>query len=111
MVGPTTDLWHIAAENGHFVIHICRYEDRQTADVFAGLSPSPGGVFAGMAVTESQWGPVLTDLPDRAYCSFVSRDEVGWSGVVVGTIDQVEVSDLDDPMVHFRSGYRRLDTR
>jgi len=110
VVGPTTDLWSVAARSGRFVIHICRYEDRQLADVFAGLSPSPGGVFAGMAVTESQWGPVLTDLPDRAYCRFETRDEVGWSGVVVGLIEQVEVSDLEDPMVHFRSGYRRLGT-
>jgi flavin reductase (DIM6/NTAB) family NADH-FMN oxidoreductase RutF len=111
VVGPTTDLWDIAAESGHFVIHICRYEDRQMAEVFAGLSPSPGGLFAGMAVQESQWGPVLTDLPDRAFCRFETRDEVGWSGVLVGLIDRVEVSDLDDPMVHFRSGYRRLDNR
>jgi len=111
VVGPTTDLWDIAADSGHFVIHICRYQDHQMVDVFAGLSPSPGGTFAGMPVTDTQWGPVLTDLPDRAYCRFESRVEVGWSGLVVGLIEQVEVSDLFDPMVHFRSGYRRLETR
>jgi len=108
VVGPTTDLWDVAADSGRFVIHICRYQDHQMADVFAGLSPSPGGTFAGMAVTDSQWGPVLTDLPDRAYCRFESRVEVGWSGLVVGQIEQVEVSNLEDPMVHFRSRYRRL---
>lgn len=111
VVGPTTDLWDIAADSGHFVIHICRYQDHQMVDVFAGLSPSPGGTFAGIPVTDTQWGPVLTDLPDRAYCRFESRVEVGWSGLVVGLIEQVEVSDLSDPMVHFRSGYRRLETR
>ena len=30
VVGPTTDLWDVAADSGHFVIHICRYEDHQT---------------------------------------------------------------------------------
>ncbi len=108
VVGPTTDLWESAAETGRFVIHICRSEDRQIADVFAGLWPSPGGSFAGVAVTQSEWGPVLTDLPDRAYCSLESEAEVGWSGLLIGRIDKVEVSDLQDPIVHFRSGYRRL---
>lgn len=108
VVGPTTDLWAIAAESGRFVVHVCRYEDRHLADVFAGLWPSPGGLFATVATTQSEWGPVLTDLPDRAYCSFESRDEVGWSGLLVGLIEQVEVSDLEDPMVHYRSEYRRL---
>ena len=108
VVGPTTDLWGLAKETGRFVIHICRYEDRQLADVFAGLWPSPGGLFATVQTTQSEWGPLLTALPDRAYCTFETADEVGFSGLVIGRIDQVEVSDLQDPMVHYRSGYRRL---
>jgi flavin reductase (DIM6/NTAB) family NADH-FMN oxidoreductase RutF len=108
VVSPATDLWSVASKTGRFVIHVCRYDDRHLADVFAGLWPSPGGLFATVDATESKWGPVLTDLPDRAYCSFVSGDEVGWSGLIVGSIDEVEVSDLKDPMVHYRSGYRRL---
>ena len=108
VVGPSSYLWDVAADSGHFIIHICRYEDRRMADVFARLWPSPGGPFAGVPVSQSQWGPVLTDLPDRAYCRFESREEVGWSGVVVGVIDHVEVSDLQDPMVHFRSGYHQI---
>lgn len=108
VVGPTTDLWSAAAETGRFVIHICRSEDRHMADVFAGLWPAPGGLFAAVPSTQSEWGPVLTDLPDRAYCSFESRAEVGWSGLVVGRVDQVEVSALEDPIIHYRSGYRRL---
>jgi flavin reductase (DIM6/NTAB) family NADH-FMN oxidoreductase RutF len=108
VVGPTTDLWSLAADTGRFVIHVCRYDDRSLADVFAGIWPSPGGLFTGVDTTDSEWGPVLDHLPDRAYCSFVSRDEVGWSGLIVGEIDEVEVSGLVDPLVHFRSGYRRL---
>jgi flavin reductase (DIM6/NTAB) family NADH-FMN oxidoreductase RutF len=72
------------------------------------LSPSPGGLFATVEATPSDWGPVLTDLGDRLYCSFESREEMGWSGIVIGRIDEIEVSDLDDPLIHFRSGYRRL---
>lgn len=108
VVGPTTDLWSVAEETGRFIIHICRYEHRRLADVFAGLWPSPGGIFATVDTEQTDWGPVLTSLPDRAYCSYESRSEVGWSGLIVGRIDRVEVSDLEDPMVHYRSGYRRL---
>lgn len=111
VVGPTTDLWSLAEESGRFVIHICRSQDRHLADLFAGLLPSPGGLFATVETNQSEWGPVLADVPDRAYCSFESASEVGWSGLVVGRIDGMEVSDLTDPMVHFRSAYRRLMAR
>ena len=66
VVGPTTDLWAVASATGRFVIHICRYDDRHLADVFAGLWPAPGGPFATTGSSQSDWGPVLDDLPDRA---------------------------------------------
>jgi flavin reductase (DIM6/NTAB) family NADH-FMN oxidoreductase RutF len=108
LVGPSTDLWSVAAESGHFVVHVCAFAHHQLADMFAGLSPSPGGLFTTVEATPSDWGPVLTDLGDRLYCSFVSKEEIGWSGIVIGRIDEIEVSDLDDPLIHFRSSYRRL---
>jgi len=108
LVGPTTDLWTVAAESGRFIVHVCSYQHHRLADVFAGLSPSPGGLFATAEFSRSDWGPALAELPDRLYCSFESRDEIGWSGLVVGRIDQVEVTDLIDPLIHFRSGYHRL---
>lgn len=108
VVGPTTDLWDVAADSGRFVIHICRQDDARLADAFAGLAPAPGGMFTNLTVEQTEWGPVLTDLGDRAYCSFVSAEEAGWSGLVSGRIDRVEVSDLVQPMIHFRSAYRHL---
>ncbi len=108
LAAPTTDLWSLAAETGRFIVHICRFEHHRLADVFAGLSPSPGGLFATVEATGSEWGPMLDDLPDRLYCTFVSREETGWSGLIVGTVDEVEVSNFTDPLIHFRSAYRRL---
>jgi flavin reductase (DIM6/NTAB) family NADH-FMN oxidoreductase RutF len=108
VVGPTTDLWATAAETERFIIHVCRHDDIRLADVFAGLAPAPGGMFTNVSTEQTAWGPVLSDLPDRAYCSFRSAEEAGWSGLMVGSIDQVEISDLTDPMVHYRSVYRRL---
>jgi flavin reductase (DIM6/NTAB) family NADH-FMN oxidoreductase RutF len=108
LAGPATDLWSLAAETGRFIVHICRFDHHRLAEVFAGLSPSPGGLFATVATNGSEWGPELDDLPDRLYCTFVSREEAGWSGLIVGTVDKVEVSNLTDPLIHFRSSYRRL---
>jgi 3-hydroxy-9,10-secoandrosta-1,3,5(10)-triene-9,17-dione monooxygenase reductase component len=109
VVGPTSDLWSSIGETGRFVIHICRANDRHLAEVFAGLRPSPGGPFAGLAVDESEHGPVIGELAERAYCSLENRAEQGWSGVVEGVIDRVESADLSGPLVYFRGGYRALD--
>ncbi|HEX6300932.1 MAG TPA: flavin reductase family protein [Acidimicrobiia bacterium] len=106
VIGPTTDLWNTAAETGRFVVHVCDERHRHVAEVFAGLRPSPGGIFAGLSVRESEWGPTIDDLTDRAYCSFESRREVGYSGLITGRIDQVEVGDLTNPLAYFRGAYR-----
>lgn len=108
VVTPSSDLWDVVAETSGFVIHVCRQEHRDLADIFAGIRPSPGGFFAGSQVTESPWGPVLTSLEDRAFCSYVGREEVGYSGLVYGRIDQVEISGTTDPLVYFRGRYRDL---
>lgn len=108
VVGPTSDLWDAIDETGRFVVHVCRERHTAMADVFAGLRPNPGGVFAGSETTESDWGPVLDELTDRAYCSLTSKEEIGWSGVVRGSIDQIEVTSLTDPLAYFRGKYRSL---
>lgn len=108
VVGPTSDLWDIAAETGKFTIHICHEEDRELAQVFAGLRPNPGGIFAGLDITESDYGPLIDHLPNRAHCRLVGRDEAGWSGIVTGEVDRIEAANITDPLVYFRGGYRSL---
>jgi flavin reductase (DIM6/NTAB) family NADH-FMN oxidoreductase RutF len=108
VVGPTTDLWDVVADMGRFVVHVCGERHRSLAEVFAGLRPSPGGIFTDLSVTDSEWGPVIDDLPDRAYCSLSSRLEVGFSGVVTARIDHVEVADLTNPLAYFRGQYHTL---
>jgi 3-hydroxy-9,10-secoandrosta-1,3,5(10)-triene-9,17-dione monooxygenase reductase component len=109
VIGPTTDLWETVVETGRFVVHVCDERRRHLAEVFAGLRPSPGGIFASLPVRQSEWGPTIDGLTDRAYCSFESRREVGYSGLVIGRIDRVEVGDLTDPLAYFRGRYRTLD--
>jgi len=108
VVGSTTDLWDVAEQTGAFVIHVLEEGDRHLAEVFAGLRPSPGGPFAGLDLTQSRHGPVIERLADRAYCRFLDRYEVGYSGILTGEIESVEASGLIDPLVYFRGSYRSL---
>ncbi|MCZ6663022.1 MAG: flavin reductase family protein [Actinobacteria bacterium] len=111
IVGPNTDLWDVAAETERFVVHVCGVDDTSLAEVFAGLRPSPGGLFATTSTTPSKWGPVVDEIPDRLFCSLESRVESGNSGVLAGFVDGVELSDIENPHVHFRGTYRSLTSR
>lgn len=108
VIGPLTDLWEALTDTSRCVIHVADGRHTALAGVFAGLRPSPGGIFAGSETTTSEWGPVLVDLPTRAYGTVVSMEERGWSGVVMATVDHVDIADLDDPLIHFRGAYRHL---
>lgn len=110
VVGPNSDLWDALGSSGRFVIHVCGAGESGRAEVFAGLRPSPGGIFAGSATVQTEWGPVLIDLKDRAFCRLLDRREVGYSGLVTGSIDRVEVTALEDPLAYFRGTYRVLTT-
>ena len=108
LLGSTTDLFYGLEETGKFVVHVLESADQVIADVFAGLRPSPGGRFAGLEVEQSKWGPVLTDVKTRAYCTFEGGDEETFFIVAEGRIDKLELSDIEDPLVYFRGRYRDL---
>ena len=108
VVGPTSDLWDVAEETGRFVVHICRDRHRALAEVFAGVRPNPGGPFSGTSVTPSDWGPLFDDIADRAFCTLTNRREMGYTGLITGRIDHVEVGELSDPLAYFRGSYRSL---
>lgn len=108
LLGSTTDLFYGLEETGKFVVHVLGSDDHATADVFAGLRPSPGGRFAGLAVEQSEWGPVLSDVKTRAYCTFEGGDEETFFIVAEGRIDKLELGEMEDPLVYFRGKYRNL---
>ncbi len=108
LVGTTTDLYYVLEERGRFVVHVLQDRHHEISDVFAGLRPSPGGRFAGLSVEDSDWGPVLSDVATRAYCTFEGGDEETYFLVAEGVIDKLELGDVDDPLVYFRGKYRSL---
>jgi 3-hydroxy-9,10-secoandrosta-1,3,5(10)-triene-9,17-dione monooxygenase reductase component len=109
LMNDTTDLWERIRETGTFVIHILTEGDREIADRFAGLRPSPGGVFSGLDVDDGDWGPVIGTLSERAYCRYLETSETGYQQLVRGEIERIELSELTRPLVYFRGRYRALE--
>ncbi len=106
LVGTTTDLYYVLEESGKLVVHVLEDRHHDIADIFAGLRPSPGGRFAGLEVEDSDWGPVLSDVATRAYCTFEGGDEETYFLVAEGVIDKLELGDVEDPLLYFRGEYR-----
>lgn len=108
LLGPTADVYDVLADTNRFVLHILGRDDRDLSEIFAGRRPNPGGPFAGLDITQTEWGPVIDRVPDRAYCTHITRSDHGYSVMVSAEVDRVDVADLDDPLVYFRGSYRRL---
>lgn len=98
-VGPTTDLWDAIEETGRLIVHICLDGHRARADAFAGTRPSPGGPFHGVPIQTSEWGPVIADIGDRAYCRVTAQQELGYSGLVSAEISRLELTEMAVPLV------------
>ncbi len=112
LIGTTTDLWDaIQSTSGRFIVHIVDTARREDADAFAGIRPRPGGVFRGVPTEQSEWGPVLTDVADRMYCSRSAYTELPFHYLVEGEVQKVELGDLTDPAVYFRGDHRRLEKK
>lgn len=109
LVGSETDLFAALSETGSFVVHILAERHREVSDVFAGLRPSPGGLFARLEVEDGDFGPILVDIEDRAFCRVVDAAEDTFHVLISGAVEAIETSDLTDPLVYFRGAYRRFD--
>jgi flavin reductase (DIM6/NTAB) family NADH-FMN oxidoreductase RutF len=121
LVGPDTDLWERLEETGTAVVNVLTWRHRVLADVFAGLHPSPGGVFRTGGWTDSEYGPVLTDATAYALVRLREARPVGWSVLVEAQIVEVVLredaggdgedgdgdGDGGDSLVYLRGRYRR----
>ena len=108
LVGEATDLWFAIEQSGSFVLHVLGVGDRQISDRFAGIRPSPGGLFVGLDVEDGPWGPTIRTLGTRAHCRLERSVETGFHQLVTGLIDQIDLEVLDQPLVYYRGRYRML---
>jgi flavin reductase (DIM6/NTAB) family NADH-FMN oxidoreductase RutF len=111
LCGHNADLGEVIRSSGGFVVHVLGAGDDTVADRFAGVRPSPGGLFADLDTEAGPWGPVLSAYPTRAACRFVAATDVGWYLLIEGVIEELRVGDGDDPLLRHRGAYRRLQER
>jgi 3-hydroxy-9,10-secoandrosta-1,3,5(10)-triene-9,17-dione monooxygenase reductase component len=111
LISPNSDLWDTLQETRAFVLHVLEERHRGLAQRFAGLVPSPGGPFAGEALSQSPFGPVMLDVPTRALCRVDELSEIGYARLVRAAIDDVTVGGDVEPLAYLRGRFRRLEAR
>ncbi|MGH8928645.1 MAG: flavin reductase family protein [Acidimicrobiia bacterium] len=107
-ISELADFHDACRSTGRFVIHVCSQQHRALADRFAEISPSPGGLFHGLEVKQTEWGPLIAGFDNWVGCRFESTLTVGYQILVLGVIDHIQVGELIDPLIYYRGRYRRL---
>jgi flavin reductase (DIM6/NTAB) family NADH-FMN oxidoreductase RutF len=109
LLDPDSELAEALDVTGQAVVQLLDWRHRDLADMFAGVTPAPGGAFAQATWRQTTWGPVLADA---GVWAGVRLDEppsatVGWSRLVIGTVEELQVGDETDPLLHRRGRYER----
>ena len=107
LVDPDSDLAETAQGTARFVVQLLEWRHRDLADAFAGTSPAPGGPFRLGGWEDTPWGPVLGDASAWAGLRLVDAREVGWSLLLDGVVERVELGEQATPLVHRRGRYLR----
>ena len=106
LIDPLSEFWDAVAHSKRFVVHVFDTRHRRLADQLAGRYPGPDARFENATIVASEWGPVLSDVPTRAYCTLAGFLDTRDSLIVNGTIDKVELATTPErPLVYFRGQY------
>lgn len=107
LLDPDADLTELLLERRRGVVQLLTWADRDLADVFAGVAPAPGGPWRTADWVDTEHGPRLAAATTWALVSVESDASVGWSRLVTCLIDEVEVGEDTEPLVHRRGRYVR----
>ena len=108
LLDPDAELVDALRTTGTAVVQLLSWEHRDLAEAFAGLAPAPGGVFRLGTWTDTEWGPLLDGATAWAGIRLEGDPTpVGWSALVTGVVEHVELSEETDPLVHRRGRYVR----
>jgi flavin reductase (DIM6/NTAB) family NADH-FMN oxidoreductase RutF len=105
LLDPDSDLAERLAETGRAVVQLLVHGQRDLADVFAGVSPAPGGMFRQADFAATEWGPRLASATTWAGVRRESEQQVGWSTLVTTVVEHLEAGDDADPLRHYRGRY------
>jgi flavin reductase (DIM6/NTAB) family NADH-FMN oxidoreductase RutF len=108
LVDPDSDLFDAVQVTGTVVVALLGWEHRDLADAFAGVAPAPGGPFRAGRWRDTEWGPVLDGVSAWAGVRVDRSDhQVGWSVLLEGVVEHVEIGVETAPLVHRRGRYVR----
>lgn len=107
LVDPDSDLHDALAVTGRAVVQLLTWHHRDLAEAFAGTAPAPGGPWRMATFEQSAWGPRLVDAAGWAGVRLESETAVGWSALMTTVIDEVELAEDREPLVHRRGRYVR----
>lgn len=109
LVDPDSDLVEVVRRSRTAVVALLEWPHRQLADAFAGVAPAPGGPFRAGTWTDSDWGPVLEGTGGWLGLRVAEASrEVGWSLLLDGVVEHVELGEERQPLVHRRGRYAAL---
>lgn len=97
-------LWPVLRDSGRAAVSVLGPDDRQLADVLAGVAPSPGGAFRTGDWSDTDWGPVLMN---RAWAGGRLLGEprpVGWPLLVELELEHTELSFGGEGALAYRRG-------
>jgi flavin reductase (DIM6/NTAB) family NADH-FMN oxidoreductase RutF len=113
LVNPDSPLAEAVVDTRTVAVSVLGGRDRLVADVFAGLSPSPGGLFRTGSWSDTAWGPVLDGVPVWIGARLLADPvPAGWAQLVRARIETVELAALtegDQALGYLRGRYRFLD--
>ena len=112
LVDPDSELAIVLEETGRGVVQLLGWRHRDLADMCAGLTPAPGGVFRQASWEQTGWGPRLADVDVWAGVSLgsprsVRSADVGWSWLVDGVVEELHLGAESEPLLHRRGRYER----
>jgi flavin reductase (DIM6/NTAB) family NADH-FMN oxidoreductase RutF len=107
LVDPDSDLATVVARTRNAVVQVLAWADRDLAEGFAGTAPAPGGPFRQAEFVDTDWGPRLSHATTWAGVRLQESTEVGWSRLLICTVEHVEIGDDAAPLLHRRGRWLR----
>ena len=112
LVDPDSELAATLEVTGRAVVQLLDWRHRDLADMCAGLTPAPGGVFRQASWESTGWGPRLVDVDVWAGVSLgvpraARSASVGWSLLLDGVVEELRIGEESDPLLHRRGRYER----
>ncbi len=109
LIDPASELFQALLGARRWAVSLLSHGDRQLSDAMAGLAPAPGGPFRLARWRDTQWGPVLATSPGWLGARLLGEPvEAGWSMLVRGVVESIEIDEAVAPVAYVRGNYRQL---